>query len=61
VKTTEVTNPIRIFANKFIAVDKCVFCGCDVTEKSFRDERSKREYKISGICQKCQDTIFDKA
>ncbi len=36
-----------------IKKDKCVFCGCMV--KEFRDERSEREYTISGLCQKCQD------
>lgn len=33
-------------------------CGKEVTLKSFRDELSIREYKISGLCQQCQDEIF---
>lgn len=24
----------------------------------FRDERSKNEYRISGLCQKCQDGFY---
>jgi uncharacterized CHY-type Zn-finger protein len=34
----------------------CVTCG-DPIEK-FRDELSQREYRISGMCQKCQDEVF---
>lgn len=33
-------------------------CGGPATE--FRDELSKREYSISGLCQKCQDKFFGK-
>lgn len=38
----------------------CVFCGEKVTEESFRDELSLKEYRISGICQTCQDDVFGK-
>lgn len=31
-------------------------CGGDATV--FRDEISKREFSISGMCQKCQDEVF---
>ena len=31
-------------------------CGGDATK--FRDELSRREFTISGLCQKCQDNIF---
>ena len=40
------------------------FCtGCDSTnniEESFRDDLSRKEYTISGLCQSCQDYIFGK-
>ena len=39
-----------------ITGDTCVFCKKPATE--FRNEISKREYAISGICQKCQDETF---
>ena len=29
----------------------------DVTEE-FRNEISMREFEISGLCQKCQDSVF---
>jgi hypothetical protein len=34
----------------------CVSCGKPV--KEFKDELSRKEYEISGICQECQDDIF---
>lgn len=37
----------------------CPFCKRPVDESQFRDEISLREYKISGLCQCCQDDFFD--
>ena len=39
-----------------ITTNKCVICGGDATE--FRNPLSLKEYKISGMCQKCQDETF---
>ena len=39
-----------------IANQRCMTCGN--TDLSFRDELSKREYAISGMCQDCQDSVF---
>jgi hypothetical protein len=36
----------------------CPFCSKPVSKDEFRDELSKREYKISGLCQACQDETF---
>ena len=37
----------------------CVKCGSEkVKEEDFRNEISRREYKISFFCQKCQDEFF---
>ena len=35
---------------------QCVKCGEFNLE--FRDEVSRKEYGISGLCQPCQDSIF---
>lgn len=43
-----------ISANK--CVPKPIGCGGDASK--FRDERSYKEYQISGLCQKCQDNFF---
>jgi len=40
------------------AAGQCVKCGEFNIE--FRDELSRREYAISGLCQCCQDGIFGK-
>lgn len=37
---------------------RCPFCGEQIREEEFRDEICKKEYEISGLCQKCQDEIF---
>lgn len=36
----------------------CPFCGCDTSNMKFKDALSEKEYKISGLCQKCQDKMF---
>lgn len=35
----------------------CPLCGQEVT--GFDDDLSLREYRISGLCQSCQDGVFD--
>ena len=40
-----------------IATNTCVRCDTG-SNLVFRDEISKREYEISGLCQKCQDDIY---
>lgn len=36
----------------------CPSCGEPIGEQFFRDKLSRREYRISGLCQKCQDKVF---
>ena len=35
----------------------CVTCGTSVVGE-FRDALSAKEYRISGMCQECQDNFF---
>lgn len=37
---------------------KCPFCIKLVNEDDFRDDLSRREFEISGLCQECQDDFF---
>ena len=37
---------------------KCPTCSSEI-EHNFRDELSLKEYKITGMCQDCQDEIFN--
>lgn len=39
-----------------IEADTCVDCGGPATE--FKDQLSRKEYTISGMCQECQDKIW---
>lgn len=36
----------------------CATCGKSVAKNTFRNAISRREFKISGMCQDCQDKIF---
>lgn len=40
-------------------VPKPIGCGKPIGE--FRDMISKREYRLSGLCQACQDALFGKS
>lgn len=35
---------------------RCPTCQSEITE--FRNDISKKEFSISGMCQKCQDSVF---
>lgn len=37
---------------------KCPFCGETINMDDFKDDLSRREFEISGMCQKCQDDFF---
>ena len=43
-----------------IRSDQCMAApyGCGGAATEFRDELSVKEYRISGLCQKCQDGVF---
>jgi hypothetical protein len=43
---------------KDVEAGNCPFCHKKVDLAEFRDEVSKKEFKISGLCQKCQDSVF---
>lgn len=36
----------------------CPCCFQKINFKDFKDELSRKEYGISGVCQVCQDKIF---
>lgn len=39
-----------------ILTGKCMTCDGEAVE--FRNPLSRKEYTISGMCQKCQDEVF---
>jgi len=40
---------------------RCPFCNVEVDIDRLRDGVSRKEFRISGLCQGCQDDIFDAA
>lgn len=42
---------------KNLAEKRCPVCKAPIT--GFKDALSEKEYSISGMCQKCQDSIFE--
>ena len=44
----------------FVEAGICPFCHVKVDTNKFRDEISRKEFKISGLCQPCQDSFFGK-
>lgn len=61
-KSITITELLEVIAGRTssIEADKCIRApiGCGGPAVKFKDELSKREYTISGLCQACQDTIF---
>jgi len=55
-RLVDVINPSGRKRVDSIKQDVCAWCGKPAVE--FRDELSRREYRISGFCQKCQDETF---
>ena len=44
---------------KNVESNKCATCSETITLDSFRDSLSRKEFTISGMCQKCQDSVFN--
>jgi len=41
-----------------VEAGRCPFCRKVVKQADFKDDLSRREFQISGVCQKCQDETF---
>lgn len=54
-----INNLTGIDRRKHIKNDECTTCGKVVDPGGFKDEASRKEFTISGMCQKCQDKIFE--
>ena len=38
---------------------ECPMCRKPISPNEFRDDLSRKEFRISGMCQTCQDETFD--
>ncbi len=47
----------NLSSEEFINEGICSNCGDNSVK--FRDTLSVKEYKVTGLCQKCQDIVFD--
>lgn len=43
----------------FVKDGKCPFCNKPVKRSDLRDYASQKKFDIEGLCQKCQDEIFE--
>ena len=39
-------------------IGNCPWCTKPINMDDFKDDLSRKEFEISGICQKCQDRFF---
>ena len=61
-KKPDLNKPIfSLFPSKVAAIkaDKCPECMQPIKKEDFRDELSIKEYGVSGMCQKCQDKVWN--
>lgn len=49
----------RIFPDVVDQYESGLCTSCRQPAGLFRDWLSEKEYKISGLCQRCQDEVFD--
>jgi hypothetical protein len=49
------------FSKEVEAVEqgKCPICDKVINQSEFKDELSRKEFTISGMCQVCQDKTFE--
>jgi hypothetical protein len=45
--------------NRIITIGENKCMTCDGLANNFKDQLSVDEYRISGMCQHCQDSVFD--
>lgn len=48
----------EVFKEQLARVDNCTCPTCGKEVGEFRDHLSRKEFTISGMCQKCQDSVF---
>ena len=61
-KSPEIETLLEGFSGRTTAIeaDRCVGepIGCGQPAGDFRDDLSRKEYTLSGLCQTCQDSLF---
>ena len=57
-KSKEIRDMMKDAAGSERTAGRCVFGEGDGHSMTFKDDLSGREYRISGMCQSCQDGVF---
>lgn len=57
-KHPDLENFLEKFTGRTTAIKGDTCATCKGPASAFKDELSRKEYTISGMCQKCQDEIF---
>ena len=65
-RTKELQNFLDGFAKKAFGISQteakekkvCPFCHKPINMEDFKDPLSIKEFRMSGLCQKCQDDTF---
>jgi hypothetical protein len=43
---------------KLVDEGKCPFCKKPINPAEFKDDSSRKEFGVSGLCQVCQDEVY---
>jgi hypothetical protein len=55
----QIMNAINPYWVDAIMDGRCPVCETHVDGQEFRDELSRKEFKVSGLCQKCQSILLE--
>jgi len=58
-KSPEMTEYLEFNFGRSTAIARSICTSCKKGASTFKDELSKKEYSISGLCQTCQDAVFN--
>ena len=58
-KSPEIKEFLEAVFGRSSSIENQVCTSCGESAKDFQDKMSRREYSISGLCQQCQDEVFN--
>ena len=58
-KSPEIKEFLEAVFGRSSSIVNQVCASCGESARNFQDELSRREYSISGLCQQCQDEVFN--
>ena len=58
-KSPEIKEFLEAVFGRSSSIGSQVCASCGKSANDFQDELSRREYSISGLCQRCQDEVFN--